>query len=159
MVAIIRSTGNDDCHCIHRGGKTGPNYEEKFIKQSASVLQKKGVCDRIMVDCSHGNSGKDYRRQPNVASVVAEQVSKGSNNIMGVMIESNIKEGKQKLDVSQEGGKKVKLTYDQILANLEYGKSVTDSCVNLVTTRKMLQELSGAVQERRRIRKSESESK
>jgi len=136
LVAIVRSTGNDDCHIIHRGGASGPNYEPKFINESAEALKKAGIRPGIMVDCSHGNSNKDYRNQPKVLESVAQQVESGSEEIIGVMIESNIVEGKQKLDCKN-------------LDSLVYGKSITDSCVNIPTTRQMLQRLAEALRKKR----------
>jgi len=137
MVAIIQTTGNDDCHIIHRGGTDGTNYDKKSVSKSVEVCKAKGVKPAILIDCSHGNSNKDYRNQPKVASAVSKQVSEGSNEIIGVMIESNIKEGKQKLIVGKP-------------EMLEYGKSITDSCVNMDTTREMLANLAQAVQDRRK---------
>jgi len=136
MVAIIQTTGNDDCHIIHRGGTSGPNYDKDSVAKSVEVCKSKGVNPAILIDCSHGNSGKDYRNQPKVAAAVAKQVASGTKEIVGVMIESNIKEGKQKLIIGRAD-------------ELEYGKSVTDSCVNLDTTREMLAGLALAVRNRR----------
>ena len=100
-VAIIQTTGNDDCHIIHRGGTDGTNYDKKSVAKSVEVCKSKGVKPAILIDCSHGNSGKDYRNQPKVASDVSKQVSEGTKEIIGVMIESNIKEGKQKLTIGK----------------------------------------------------------
>jgi len=137
-IGIIRTPGNNNCHVIHRGGNSGPNYDRKSVKASADYLKSKNLTPSIVVDCSHGNSNKDYRNQPKVAASIAEQVAEGNTDLVGVMIESHIKEGKQKLDLCNPGA-------------LEYGKSITDSCVNLETTYEMLKSLAEAVQKRRQI--------
>lgn len=93
VAAIVGTVGNDDCFVILRGGTKGTNYDEKSIKEAKAALQKAGVRERMMVDCSHGNSQKNHKNQPKVAAVLAEQLSKGETGIMGVMIESNINEG------------------------------------------------------------------
>lgn len=93
-VAIVGTVGNDDCFVILRGGKKGTNYDAKSISEAKAALQKAGVRERLMVDCSHGNSLKDHRNQPKVAADLAGQISNGEQAVMGVMIESNINEGK-----------------------------------------------------------------
>lgn len=93
VVAIVGTTGNDDCFFILRGGTTGTNYDAASIARAKAALDAKGVRQRLMVDCSHGNSLKDHRNQPKVAAAVAEQIAAGDTAIMGVMIESNIHEG------------------------------------------------------------------
>jgi 3-deoxy-7-phosphoheptulonate synthase len=93
VVAIVGTTGNDDCFVILRGGTKGTNYDAESIAEAKAALDKKGAPPRLMVDCSHGNSLKNHKNQPKVASVVAEQVAKGETAIMGLMIESNIDEG------------------------------------------------------------------
>ncbi|KAF4314569.1 putative phospho-2-dehydro-3-deoxyheptonate aldolase protein [Botryosphaeria dothidea] len=139
IVAIAGTTGNDDCFVILRGGKSGPNYDAASIAQAKRRLATTKTNHRLMVDCSHGNSQKDYRNQPKVARVVAEQIAAGEDAVMGVMIESNIKEGNQK--VPKEGP-----------AALEYGVSITDACIGWEETEKVLAELAAAVQERRKLR-------
>ena len=94
VVAIVGTVGNEDCFVILRGGTKGTNYDEKSIAEAKEALKKKGCAQRLMVDCSHGNSLKDHRNQPKVAEVLAQQMEKGEQAIMGVMIESNINEGK-----------------------------------------------------------------
>lgn len=94
VVAIVGTTGNEDCFVILRGGTKGTNYDATSIAEAKAALEKKGIRQRLMVDCSHGNSLKDHKNQPKVAAVLAEQIAKGENGIMGVMIESNIGEGK-----------------------------------------------------------------
>lgn len=97
VVAIVGTVGNDDCFVILRGGNKGTNYDAKSIAEAKEALQKSGVRDRLMVDCSHGNSQKDHKNQPKVAAILAEQIEKGESSIMGVMIESNINEGNFRL--------------------------------------------------------------
>lgn len=134
VAAIVRTNGNDSCHVILRGGKGGTNYDEGSIENIRSQLDAKGITQTIMVDCSHGNSLKDYRKQPLVSESLAKQVSLGNRAITGVMIESHLVEGRQEVVEGQ---------------SLTYGQSITDACVNLETTEKMLEELAKAVQERR----------
>lgn len=93
VVAIVGTEGNEDCFVILRGGTKGTNFDAASIAEAKASLEKKGVRQRLMVDCSHGNSNKDHRNQPKVAAELADQISKGEQGIMGVMIESNIKEG------------------------------------------------------------------
>lgn len=93
VVSIVGTVGNEDCFVILRGGTKGTNYDAESIKEAKVALEKSGVRQRLMVDCSHGNSLKNHKNQPKVAAVLAEQISKGEEAIMGVMIESNINEG------------------------------------------------------------------
>ena len=93
VVAIVGTVGNDDCFVILRGGKRGTNYDAASIAEAKSKLAKTGTRQRLMVDCSHGNSEKDHRNQPKVAAAIASQLSAGEEGIMGVMIESHINEG------------------------------------------------------------------
>jgi 3-deoxy-7-phosphoheptulonate synthase len=132
LAAIITTKGNDSCFVILRGGKKGTNYDEISINEAKNSLP---IGKTIMVDCSHGNSNKDYKNQPKVCSEVARQVSNGEDKIIGVMIESNINEGNQKIPTD--------------LSQLKYGVSVTDACVSFETTEIMLRELAAAVRARR----------
>lgn len=93
VAAIVGTVGNEDCFVILRGGTKGTNYDEKSIGEAKDALRKAGVRDRLMVDCSHGNSLKNHKNQPKVAAALAVQIAKGDMSIMGVMIESNINEG------------------------------------------------------------------
>ncbi|MCJ1340927.1 Phospho-2-dehydro-3-deoxyheptonate aldolase amt16 [Bachmanniomyces sp. S44760] len=138
VVAIVGTVGNEDCFVILRGGKRGTNYDAASIEEAKAALEKKGLSSRLMVDCSHGNSLKDHRNQPKVAADLAAQIEKGQEAIMGVMIESNINEGAQK--VPKEGK-----------AGLKYGVSITDACIGWEDTEKVLEILAGAVQKRREI--------
>jgi len=125
--AIFQTTGNPDCHIILRGGsRTGPNYDEESVHRAVGLLEKKGLPPRVMVDCSHGNSRKDYRLQAEVQQEIARQLRSGSPAVMGVMIESFLVEGRQD---------KPKV----------FGQSITDGCVGIEQTREMLHELAGAV--------------
>jgi 3-deoxy-7-phosphoheptulonate synthase len=93
VVAIVGTIGNEDCYVILRGGKKGTNYDAQSIAEAKESLQKAGVNSRLMVDCSHGNSLKNHKNQPKVASALAEQIAGGETDIMGIMVESNINEG------------------------------------------------------------------
>ncbi|RKF62610.1 Phospho-2-dehydro-3-deoxyheptonate aldolase, phenylalanine-inhibited [Erysiphe neolycopersici] len=135
-VAIVGTTGNEDCFVILRGGTQGTNYDAKCIHEAKKALVKAGFGGRLMVDCSHGNSLKDYRNQPKVAKVLAEQIQNGEDGIMGVMIESNINEGNQKVP---SGGVK----------DLKYGVSITDACISIEETERVLDMLASSVSERR----------
>jgi len=134
LSAIVTTTGNDACHLILRGSQSGPNHDAKSVADVAAKLRKVGLLDRFMIDCSHGNSQKDYRRQPEVAHAVAEQVAAGCDAICGVMLESHLVEGRQDL----ESGKP-----------LLYGQSITDACISWEMTVPILEELAAAVRARR----------
>ena len=135
-VAIVGTMGNEDCFVILRGGTKGTNYDAQSIAEAKEALVKKSIKPLFMVDCSHGNSLKDHRNQPKVAKALAEQIQGGETGIMGVMIESNINEGSQK--VPKEGK-----------AGLKYGVSITDACIGWEDTETVLQELAEAVAIRR----------
>ncbi|MBT8422816.1 MAG: 3-deoxy-7-phosphoheptulonate synthase [Gammaproteobacteria bacterium] len=128
--AIVETEGNPYCHLILRGSGDGPNHDEASIADAAERLRDRGMRQRIMVDCSHGNSRKDHRNQPGVASNVAQQISDGSSDIAGVMLESFINEGNQKTPK-------------------KYGVSITDACIAWDTTVTVLDELAQAVRARR----------
>ncbi|KAG8623310.1 hypothetical protein KVT40_008286 [Elsinoe batatas] len=140
-VAIVGTVGNEDCFVILRGGKKGTNYDAKSIAEAKEKLTKAGLRTRLMVDCSHGNSLKDHRNQPKVVKDLAGQIENGEQAIMGVMIESHIHEGAQK--VPKEGK-----------AGLKYGVSITDACINWETTEVVLEELAQAVAKRRKTSSS-----
>jgi 3-deoxy-7-phosphoheptulonate synthase len=124
-VGVVRTRGNPHTHLVLRGGSSGPNYADDQVTAAASALREAGVNTRVLVDASHDNSSKDYRRQPEATSAVAAQVRNGSQHLIGVMIESNIVAGRQNLGQS-----------------LTYGQSITDACVDLKTTEEMLTELA-----------------
>ena len=113
--AIVKTKGNSNCHIILRGGKNEPNYYEKNILDTCELLKSKNHIGRVMIDCSHGNSRKIFKNQIKVLENIIIQLK--NNNIFGIMIESNINEGKQ-----------------SISENLKYGVSVTDGCLGLVDT-------------------------
>ena len=92
--AIVGTSGNSDCFVILRGGRNGPNYDRKNVQAVKEMLVQTGQRARIMVDCSHGNSEKNYKNQRRAAEAVGDQIAAGETGIMGVMIESNVKEGK-----------------------------------------------------------------
>ena len=135
VAAIVETRGNAVCHVILRGGKGGVNYEAPAIQTVVEQLQARGLPASVMVDCSHGNSLKDYRKQPLVCESLAEQVAAGNPAITGVMIESHLVEGRQDAKPGQP---------------LTHGQSITDACVNWPTTEDMLARLAEAVRLRRR---------
>lgn len=94
--SIVATSGNQDCFVVLRGGKRGTNYDRTSVQEVKEELQKSSLNTKIMVDCSHGNSQKNFRNQTKVANVLGEQIAAGEMAIMGVMIESNIKEGKNR---------------------------------------------------------------
>jgi 3-deoxy-7-phosphoheptulonate synthase len=131
--AIFSTAGNDDCHIILRGGKQ-PNYEAACVAAAAAQLEASGLRPQVMIDFSHGNSAKQYRRQLAVGEDVAAQVAGGDRYIMGAMIESHLLEGRQ----------------DQVPGvALEYGKSITDACISWEDTVPLLEQLARAVRQRR----------
>jgi 3-deoxy-7-phosphoheptulonate synthase len=133
MAAIFETRGNDDCHVILRGGKS-PNYDAAHVAQCCAALRAAGLREQVMVDVSHGNSGKSYLRQIEVARDVAAQVAGGEARIIGVMIESHLEEGRQDLVPG---------------APLRRGVSITDACLGFAQTAPLLRALAGAVQARR----------
>ena len=137
IAAIVTTAGNDACHLILRGSSEGPNFDAESIAIAAEGLRAKGLCERLMVDCSHGNSRKDHLRQPEVARDVCRQIAGGSHLISGVMLESHLKEGKQN-------------HHDN--TPLVYGQSITDACMSWETTVPLLHELAQAVRSRREHR-------
>ena len=134
QVAIFETAGNDDSHVILRGGTRGPNYEPADIDAACEALAKSGVLARVMVDCSHANSRKDYRKQVDVARSVASQVADGDSRIFGVMIESHLHEGRQDLKPG---------------VPLKPGVSITDACIAWEQTEGVMRELGAAVRKRR----------
>jgi 3-deoxy-7-phosphoheptulonate synthase len=132
--AIFQTSGNDACHVILRGGKrSGPNFDATHVSDVSARLAKEGLSERVMVDCSHGNSEKDHRRQPLVAASICEQIQSGSNRIFGVMLESHLVEGRQDYVPGRPA---------------VYGQSITDACISLDQTEKVLEQLAHAQQAR-----------
>jgi 3-deoxy-7-phosphoheptulonate synthase len=134
--AIFVTTGNPDCHIILRGGTNSVNYTAACVAETAARMEQAGVAPRIMIDFSHANSGKDYRRQGIVCHDVAAQIAAGDRRILGVMIESNLVAGAQKLVPGEP---------------LVYGQSITDGCIDWKETHGLLEELAAAVRARRGI--------
>jgi len=135
LTAIVATRGNPDCHLILRGSSAGPNYDSEAIASAVSLLEKSGLIPTVMVDCSHGNSRKDHRRQEEVAADLAAQIATGSRSVNGVMIESNLVEGSQPLQADP--------------SRLVRGQSVTDACIDWPTTERILDTLAAAVRKRR----------
>ncbi len=131
--AIFQTSGNEDCHVILRGGKH-PNYDMFSVDDASALLVKAGLPARIMIDASHANSRKIPARQVDVASDIATQVARGSRSIFGLMLESNLVEGRQDVVAGQA---------------LTYGKSITDPCMSWEDTESLLQELATAARLRR----------
>ena len=137
VAAIVATMGNSDCHVILRGGSSGPNYDAASVASVAGALEKAGLPRKVMIDCSHANSGKRHDVQPEVVAQVAAQIAGGNREIIGVMLESFLEEGRQAH--SQESGGE----------GLAYGRSITDACMSWDQTVPVLNELAGAVRERR----------
>ena len=127
--AVFSSSGNEDCHIILRGGKN-PNYDSKNINITADLLTQSGLKESIMVDMSHGNSKKMHKNQMEVCNDICNQISSGENRILGVMIESNLEEGNQKITDRKK---------------LIYGKSITDACIGWEDTKICLNQLAESV--------------
>ncbi|KAI0888493.1 3-deoxy-7-phosphoheptulonate synthase [Annulohypoxylon maeteangense] len=136
LAAITRTKGNEHGFVILRGGSKGTNYDKDSIQDAKETLIKKGQKLAIMVDCSHGNSNKDHRNQPKVAKVIGDQLKEGEKAIIGVMIESFINEGNQKVPAEGPSG-------------LKKGVSITDACINWEKTVEVLEDLAAAVRARR----------
>ncbi len=137
QVAIVQTNGNKDCHVILRGGKT-PNYDAASVAAACKELEASKLPPTLMVDCSHANSSKQHERQVDVARDIAAQISGGSRHIFGVMVESHLKGGAQKFTPGKDD-----------VGQLEYGKSITDACIDWDASVQVLQTLSDAVRARR----------
>ena len=133
--AVVTTEGNPDTHVILRGGRSGPNYSSEHVTKALDLVSAAGLPRRIMVDASHGNSGKDHTRQVAVAGSLADQVAAGQRGLIGVMLESFIVEGRQ------DPGDATTLTY---------GQSVTDACMDIEMTASSLETLATAARARRR---------
>jgi len=132
--AIVNTGGNGDCHIILRGGKE-PNYSASHVAQVKQGLEKAGLAAQVMIDFSHANSSKQFKKQMDVGTDVCGQVAGGESAIMGVMIESHLVEGNQSLESGEP---------------LVYGKSVTDACIGWEDTEVVLRQLADAVKARRK---------
>jgi len=132
--AIFETSGNDTCHVILRGGSsTGPNYDAAHVADACTRLKKYDLREAVMIDCSHGNSRKDHRRQAEVAAAVSGQVSGSSRRIFGVMLESHLVEGRQDYTPGRTA---------------TYGQSITDACLSIEHTEPILEQLAKAQQTR-----------
>ncbi len=134
QVAIVETRGNDDCHIILRGGKN-PNYDAPSVAAACQELARAALPERLMVDCSHANAAKQYKRQLDVAGDIAGQIGRGERRIVGVMIESHLVEGRQEL----EPGKA-----------LTFGQSITDACLGWADSAEVLAVLAEGVRKRRK---------
>jgi 3-deoxy-7-phosphoheptulonate synthase len=137
VAAIVGTRGNSDCHVILRGGSSGPNYSAVDVGRVAQSLEADGLPPRVMIDCSHANSGKDHVVQAVVVKEVAAQVSAGNGSVFGLMLESFLVDGRQghsQGDPSEQ---------------LVYGQSITDACMSWERTEPLLDELAAAVRHRR----------
>jgi 3-deoxy-7-phosphoheptulonate synthase len=130
IAAISQTLGNDTCHIILRGGtRTGPNYSREHVREACARLAAHGLPESVMIDCSHGNSSKDHRLQATVTASACEQVASGSPHILGVMLESHLREGRQNFESR---------------ATAVFGQSITDSCLSIEQTEPLLEQLANA---------------
>jgi 3-deoxy-7-phosphoheptulonate synthase len=134
IASILSTTGNLDCHVILRGSAHGTNYDAASIAEIVTKLQHHKLNPRVMVDCSHGNSSKNFHKQMEVVDALVTQISNGSKSILGVMLESFLVEGRQDLIKGKP---------------LNYGQSITDACLSLSDTQIALERLAHAVKTRR----------
>ncbi len=134
IAAIISTSGNESCHVILRGSNNGANFDQTVVDETSQALRNAKLPHRVLIDCSHGNSQKDYERQPDVCADVCTQIAAGSDNICGVMMESHLVAGRQDLKPD---------------VPLTYGQSVTDACIGWETTVPMLEGLARAAAKRR----------
>jgi 3-deoxy-7-phosphoheptulonate synthase len=139
QVAIVETTGNDDCHLILRGGRQ-PNYDAASVAAASQALEAAKLNNRLMVDFSHANSSKQYRRQLDVGRDVAGQLAAGNRHLVGVMVESHMVEGAQKFTPGRDDP-----------ATLTYGQSITDGCLGWDDSVAVLQGLADAVRARRKV--------
>ncbi|MFO0046313.1 MAG: 3-deoxy-7-phosphoheptulonate synthase, partial [Armatimonadota bacterium] len=124
--SLFKTTGNNDCHIVLRGGsQTGPNYERSHVKSAIQLLESNMLPPRLMIDCSHGNSNKNHKNQHRVVQEIQDQLKEPNHGILGIMLESHLMEGRQ-----------------EISDNLTYGQSITDACLSWEDTERLLLELS-----------------
>ncbi len=124
-VGVVRTRGNPHCHLVLRGGNGGPNYTARDVALANETLAAAGVNPRLLIDCSHDNSRKNYQNQPAVLRDVGQQVRSGAAHVLGAMIESHLVAGRQDLR-----------------GELVYGQSITDACVDFSETERMLLEFA-----------------
>ncbi|GAB3006757.1 3-deoxy-7-phosphoheptulonate synthase [Amycolatopsis acidiphila] len=132
LAALITTAGNPDCHVILRGHTGGPNYDEETVRDTLARLRTSGLPERVIIDASHGNSGKDHVRQGVVVEELADRIGRGERGIVGVMLESFLEAGRQELVLGRA-------------AELTYGRSITDACLDWPTTAGLLDRLAQAV--------------
>lgn len=135
VAAIVETRGNEDCHVILRGGSAGPNYSAEAVAAAVQGLKAAGLSGRLMIDCSHANSGKDHAQQPTVIADIAGQIAAGNNDIFGVMLESFLLDGNQPLGNGTD---------------LIYGLSVTDKCMSWERTEPLFEQMAQSVRDRRK---------
>jgi 3-deoxy-7-phosphoheptulonate synthase len=135
QVAIVETRGNDDCHIILRGGQA-PNYDAASVAAACQELAAAGLAERLMIDFSHANSRKDFRRQLEVGEEVGRRIADGDRHVVGVMVESHLKEGRQDLVPGKP---------------LVYGQSITDGCIGWERSVPLLEQLADAVRQRRAL--------
>ena len=135
LAAIVETGGNPSAHVVLRGGTPGPNYDRPSVAGALDALRAAELPARVVIDLSHGNSGRDHTRQPQVAREVAAQIASGERGIVGVMAESFIEDGRQDADTDP----------------LVYGKSITDACIGWDATAVMLRSLAESVRARRAV--------
>lgn len=133
LASVVATSGNPDCHVILRGGRGGPNYDDASVAQAVEVIEKAGMEPRLVIDASHGNSGKSEVRQAAVVREIAQSIATGNQQISGVMMESFLLAGNQ----------------SPAPTGLTYGQSVTDKCIDWDTTAQLLRELASAASARR----------
>jgi 3-deoxy-7-phosphoheptulonate synthase len=138
-VGVVRTAGNPHCHIVLRGGAAGPNYNALEVGKAVAALEKARVNSRVMIDASHDNSGKDPQRQPAVLSDVGAQIRAGEEHILGVMLESHLRAGRQEL-------------VDK--ATLTYGQSITDGCIGFDATSEVLEAFAADVRAGLQVRDS-----
>ena len=123
---MVNTFGNSNAHIVLRGGDSGPNYGRKSVAKALGLLKHAGLPMRLVVDCSHGNSNKDYRRQPEILDNLVRQIAGGNRGIVGLMLESNIYEGRQDFSGNPK--------------SLRYGVSITDGCISWDTTERAIRD-------------------
>jgi 3-deoxy-7-phosphoheptulonate synthase len=138
VAGIVATKGNPHCHVILRGGSSGPNYDADSIARVTVQLEEAGLPSRVMVDCSHANSGKDHLKQPTVAQDLAGQIAGGNHAIFGMMMESFLLDGRQ--SHSQDQGRE----------GLVYGQSITDACMSWERTEPLFERVAESVRKRRK---------
>jgi len=131
VASAVSTTGNPDCHVVLRGGDAGANYSAEHIADAEKQLERAGLDKAILIDCSHGNSGKDPSRQPEVLKYVAGMRARGTKSIFGAMLESNLLSGNQ--------------SFPRSLDSLVYGQSITDACIDWDSTERLVLELASTL--------------